>query len=257
MMTEIHTSPLVLVESPYFGSTDALVRVHETYARLCLHDCFMRGELPFASHLLYTQPGILNDRIPEERNLGIEAGLRWGQHAEKTVLYTDFGHSSGMEHGIKTAENLGRPVEKRTLSEIVIMDGFKEFITGHRISGIQSLIVPITTSEIEPSGLIHFELFWNREHYYCEPASYHVENWKRNEFVMFKYKHAFPDKPIGDHTKNNNLNGLRRVEADNHGYLSVYTVWGYPHNVVVERGKKLEKRIIGLPPYEDAYVRDI
>jgi hypothetical protein len=37
----------------------------------------LRGESPIASHLLYTQPGILKDDVPEERPLGIEAGLAW------------------------------------------------------------------------------------------------------------------------------------------------------------------------------------
>lgn len=30
-----------------------------------------RGEAPIASHLLYTQPGILNDDIPDQRLLSI------------------------------------------------------------------------------------------------------------------------------------------------------------------------------------------
>jgi hypothetical protein len=68
-----------------------------------------------ASHLLYTQDGVLNDLDPFERQLGIEAGLAWGAVAEKTVVYTDHGVSNGMQYGIKRAEAEGRPVEYRTL----------------------------------------------------------------------------------------------------------------------------------------------
>lgn len=102
----------VLVESPYAGDVNTNIR----YARACLRDCFLRGELPFASHLLYTQDGILDDDIPEERALGIDAGLAWGESAEKTVVYTDLGISKGMQYGIANAQSLNRPVEYRTLT---------------------------------------------------------------------------------------------------------------------------------------------
>ncbi len=101
----------VILESPYAGDVEKNVR----YARACLHDCFMRGEAPIASHLLYTQPGVLDDNNPEERKLGIEAGLIWGSLAEATVVYTDRGMSRGMEYGIKKAVSEGRPIEYRKL----------------------------------------------------------------------------------------------------------------------------------------------
>ena len=41
------------------------------YARACVADCLRRGEAPIASHLLYTQPGVLDDDVPEERAQGI------------------------------------------------------------------------------------------------------------------------------------------------------------------------------------------
>lgn len=101
----------VIVESPFAGEVER--NVH--YARLCLHDCLMRGEAPFASHLLYTQESVLDDDIPEERELGIAAGLSWGSMAEKTVVYTDYGLSRGMKYGIERAEAIGRPIEYRQL----------------------------------------------------------------------------------------------------------------------------------------------
>jgi hypothetical protein len=104
---------LVIVESPYAGDTEA----NEAYARSALHDCLLRGEAPFASHLLYTQKGVLRDHDPAERRLGIEAGLAWGRVAAATVVYTDLGISKGMQQGIERAEKEGRPVEMRSLKE--------------------------------------------------------------------------------------------------------------------------------------------
>ena len=105
---------LAIVESPYKGTPAQLGR-NLTYARACLRDCFLRGEAPFASHLLYTQPGVLDDNIPEERVQGIVAGLAWGVQADVTVVYTDLGISEGMQRGIESAEATGRKVEYRTL----------------------------------------------------------------------------------------------------------------------------------------------
>jgi hypothetical protein len=61
----------VILESPYAGDVEANMR----YARAAMRDSLMRGEAPFASHLLYTQEGVLLDSVPEERTLGIEAGF--------------------------------------------------------------------------------------------------------------------------------------------------------------------------------------
>jgi hypothetical protein len=107
---------LVILESPFAGGVDRNV----AYARLCLRDCLLRGESPIASHLLYTQPGVLDDNIPEERQLGINAGLEWGRVAEKSVIYTDLGISGGMKYGITRAEKEGRPVEFRNLPRDVM-----------------------------------------------------------------------------------------------------------------------------------------
>jgi hypothetical protein len=75
----------VIIESPYAGDIERNVN----YARLCLKDSLSRGEAPIASHLLYTQEGVLDDTIPAERSLGINAGLAWIEVADKHVFYTD------------------------------------------------------------------------------------------------------------------------------------------------------------------------
>lgn len=104
-------SVLVILESPYAGE----VELNINYARAALRDSLLRGEAPIASHLLYTQEGVLNDDIPEECEHGINAGLSWGSVASKTVVYIDRGISRGMEYGISKAQSEGRPIEFRSL----------------------------------------------------------------------------------------------------------------------------------------------
>ncbi|XKH55566.1 hypothetical protein LG293_09875 [Citricoccus nitrophenolicus] len=101
----------VIIESPYAGDVDA----NTDYARRCMADSLSRGEAPFASHLLYTQPGVLDDTDPDERQDGIEAGLVWGRTADLTAVYVDHGVSAGMSQGILRAGVELRPVEYRKL----------------------------------------------------------------------------------------------------------------------------------------------
>ncbi|MFA5071383.1 MAG: hypothetical protein WC511_03395 [Candidatus Pacearchaeota archaeon] len=108
---------LVELETPYKGKDYSELEINIKYARKCMRDCLLRGESPFASHLLYTQENVLNDKIPDERKLGIEAGLAWASKAEATVVYTDRGISEGMKLAIERAEKEGRLVEYRTLSK--------------------------------------------------------------------------------------------------------------------------------------------
>ena len=104
---------LVIIESPYAGDVER----NTEYARRAMKDCLLRGEYPYASHLLFTQPGILDDTIPEERTLGIDAGLAWGKFAAKTVVYVDYGFSRGMNYGIENAAKYNRPVEVRHIGK--------------------------------------------------------------------------------------------------------------------------------------------
>jgi hypothetical protein len=106
---------LVLLESPFAGKTDAETAANVDYAAACMRDCLTRGEAPFASHLLYTRPGVLDDKIPAERARGIEAGLLWGARAAASVVYTDLGISDGMRQGICRALVDLRPIEYRSL----------------------------------------------------------------------------------------------------------------------------------------------
>lgn len=106
---------LVILESPYAADDPAALARNIAYARACLADSLRRGEAPLASHLLYTQPGVLDDKKPDERRMGIEAGLAWGAHAEASVFYMDLGISGGMRLGLERAMREGRAVEMRRL----------------------------------------------------------------------------------------------------------------------------------------------
>jgi hypothetical protein len=101
----------VILESPYAGDIKRNVK----YARECVRDSLSRGEAPIASHLLYTQEGILKDEIEEERNWGINAGLAWKSVADKHVFYIDYGMSKGMEYGKQYATDNKIPVEFRKI----------------------------------------------------------------------------------------------------------------------------------------------
>jgi hypothetical protein len=99
----------VILESPYAGEVEANL----AYAKACIVDCLKRGEAPIASHLLFTQPGILDDAIPAERQIGITAGLAWQNVANAIVVYVERGISEGMKRGIEAAHKAGVPVEYR------------------------------------------------------------------------------------------------------------------------------------------------
>jgi hypothetical protein len=112
---------LVIVESPYAGSSKNPVVAffqrwaNRRYARKCVRDSLSRGEAPIASHLLYTQPGILCDEVASERQWGIDAGLAWRRVAEASVVYTDRGYTKGMDYGVARAQAAGNPVEFRSI----------------------------------------------------------------------------------------------------------------------------------------------
>lgn len=102
---------LVIIESPYAGDIEENLR----YLRACMRDSLLRGEAPYASHGLYTQPGILRDEVPAERNHGIQAGFAWRKVGELTAFYINLGWSSGMVLGHEDCLAKGKPYEIREL----------------------------------------------------------------------------------------------------------------------------------------------
>lgn len=112
---------LVIIESPYACDPEEMVK----YGRKCLHDSVIRGEAPIASHLLFTQEGVLNDKDKVERSLGIAAGHAWLRVAELVAVYRDFGVSKGMELGIERARSAGVGIEFRDIGQ----DGLDRYAT--------------------------------------------------------------------------------------------------------------------------------
>lgn len=108
---------LVILESPFapfeFSGVKRTELENIEYARACVRHSLSLGEAPIASHLLYTQEGILDDNIPSERKWGIDAGLAWKKVADKSVVYTNFGITKGMQYGIDAAKEAGLDIEYR------------------------------------------------------------------------------------------------------------------------------------------------
>jgi len=105
----------VIIESPYKGDRHNGRDLFQNlaYARDCMSNSLSRGESPFLSHLLYTQ--VLDDDIPEERQLGMNSALAWYAVADLCAVYIDLGISDGMASGIEHAKAIGLTVEERTI----------------------------------------------------------------------------------------------------------------------------------------------
>jgi len=109
--------PRVIIESPMFTRADgkrcppAEVERNMRYLKRAVLDSLRRGEAPFASCLIY--PQVLNDALPEERRLGIDAGLAWGDTADSFAVYADHGISDGTVEGLTRHEQNGMKGEYR------------------------------------------------------------------------------------------------------------------------------------------------
>lgn len=100
---------ITIIESPYAGDRNENIK----YARRAMLDSLRRGEAPFASHLLYTQ--VLDDGIPDDRELGILAGFQFYSVAALCAVYTDMGVSPGMLRGLERARSANIPVTYRLI----------------------------------------------------------------------------------------------------------------------------------------------
>lgn len=99
----------VCVESPYSAESFEKGLELDEYARACMVYALGEGTAPFLSHLLYTQ--VLDDRIPEERALGLEAGFQMGDRCDERWFFVDHGISAGMRMAVDRALRIGQRVE--------------------------------------------------------------------------------------------------------------------------------------------------
>lgn len=130
----------VIVESPYAPKHPDPERAavelarNLAYVRAAMADCFRRDEVPFASHALYTQPGVLDDTVPAQRKQGIEAGFWIAKafssaypNACLSAFYVDRGESSGMKLGRTHAYDLGLPAVDRRLGSSWSLDADEDW----------------------------------------------------------------------------------------------------------------------------------
>ena len=110
---------IVVVESPYAADSEEGIKKNVKYGRACMRDCFLKGEIPFASHLLFAQLGVLNDKDEKERELGLMSAFKMADklNAEIVAIYEDLGISGGMKLGIEKAKRAGRKIEFRKLGD--------------------------------------------------------------------------------------------------------------------------------------------
>jgi hypothetical protein len=108
----------VVIESPLNGRDHLAIADNQAYALRAVIDCLRRGESPYASHLFFHRPELLDDLIPEQRTQGLLAGLTWAAQAEVCAVYLDRGLSDGMRVGIQQAVALGQRISLRWIDQI-------------------------------------------------------------------------------------------------------------------------------------------
>jgi hypothetical protein len=117
-----YETPLCAIESPY-GAPKGLTgkaraarfRRNIFYARLLVNRVIHEGHAWLASHLQYTQPRVLDDDDPGDRELGIRLGLAANERADYSLFGTDLGWSTGMRYGLAHAREHGRPTYRINL----------------------------------------------------------------------------------------------------------------------------------------------
>lgn len=92
----------VYVASRYAGDVDANVAAAIIYCRRVIDE----GHMPVASHLLY--PQILNDNIPEERELGLLFGLALLAACDEVWVFGEV--SPGVAQEIEEAKRLKKQI---------------------------------------------------------------------------------------------------------------------------------------------------
>jgi len=100
---EMINRPKVYVVSKYAGDIEKNVANAIRYCRFAIE----KGYMPIASHLLY--PRILNDNVPEERELGLMFGLALLSKCNEVWCFGE-EKSAGMVQEIKMALKLKKPI---------------------------------------------------------------------------------------------------------------------------------------------------
>lgn len=105
-------SRIIYICSPYAGNIEENI----AFARQACGYAIRQGAVPLAPHLLY--PQILNDSVPEEREIGIRLGLDILERCEELWICGD-RMSAGMKRETAYAKARGIPVRRIPVCEIM------------------------------------------------------------------------------------------------------------------------------------------
>jgi hypothetical protein len=130
--------PVVVLESPYSGD----IPLHVVYGQRVMTDSRSRGEIVIMPHMLWTQHHLAPhsyvddwDEKYEVPNGGREVSLEQikvlRERADKVIFYTDYGMSSGMQHGLDHCKERNIPYEMRTIGKDPMDLGMKHVRTGN------------------------------------------------------------------------------------------------------------------------------
>lgn len=102
-----------IIESPFKASENYSEEQHSDYLRQCIRWCVENGYTPYASHRMLTDA--FDDSIPEERELGIQAGFAMNKCIDTVLVFGDLGLSKGMLRGIATHGEAGKTVMLKSI----------------------------------------------------------------------------------------------------------------------------------------------
>ncbi|MBP7708464.1 hypothetical protein KA107_02170 [Candidatus Pacearchaeota archaeon] len=117
---------VISIETPYHNFDERIRQENICYAILCCKHAIREfNEVPYASHLLFTQV-VLNgrhfyvpDNFEDKFGLGRERAIimtdEIRKRVDKLVFYTDRGFSNGMRHAKELAIREKIPFEERKL----------------------------------------------------------------------------------------------------------------------------------------------
>lgn len=97
---------MAYVASPYSGD----IEMNIAYLKKCLRELISMSIIPVASHIYL--PQVLNDNIPEEREIGTSMGIRMIDYCDALISFEDRGVSKGMVDELTHATNIGKPTAR-------------------------------------------------------------------------------------------------------------------------------------------------
>jgi len=123
----------VAIESPYKGDVERNIEFCQNICKFAVQN----GYNPFAMHLFY--PQFLDDKITQERNLGIQCGLGWTDHANEVwfCLREEDKISQGMLRAIERNTELEKSEKFRKLRYLLFTQ--EGMLIGTIIGGIKFL----------------------------------------------------------------------------------------------------------------------